>query len=259
MTKPQGPEQRQRAITELVTSQGTVSAGDLAELFGVSVMTVHRDLDELQARGVLRKSRGAATALPTGVFESNVSYRLKANVEAKRELAAAAVRHVEPGMSIMLDDSTTVLQMVPLLAEHAPLQVATNFLEAMRQLAPMRGIGLIGLGGTFDDQHESFLGLNCVRAIESLMVDVLFVSTSAVHQGYAFHQEESIVAVKRAMLASARQRILLLDHTKFARLGLYRLARLTDFDLVVVDAHVPTRDVEELRLHGVALEVAGEL
>ena len=58
--RPLGPEGRQAAIIDLVLRHGSVSAQELAETFAVSVMTIHRDLDELQRQGVLRKSRGCS-------------------------------------------------------------------------------------------------------------------------------------------------------------------------------------------------------
>src|ERR1700754_3210430 len=138
-----GPDGRQARITDLVLRSGSVSAQELSELFGVSVMTIHRDLDELQRQGVLRKARGAATAQPSGTFESNVEYRAKANIEAKRMIAQYACRHVEPGMSVLLDDSTTSLQMLPHLAALTPLTVATNYLSALNELARMRDVRVI--------------------------------------------------------------------------------------------------------------------
>ena len=74
---PQGPAARRTALAERVLAEGSASAAQLAEHFGVSLMTIHRDLDELELQGVVRKFRGGVTAQPSGVFESNVQYRLK--------------------------------------------------------------------------------------------------------------------------------------------------------------------------------------
>ena len=251
-----GPEGRQARITELVLESGSVSAQDLAETFGVSVMTVHRDLDELQRQGVLRKARGIATAQPSGTFESNVEYRAKANVEAKRAIAQHACRHIEPGMSVLLDDSTTALQVIPHLAALTPLTVATNYLTALNELASMRDVQVVALGGHYDVQHDSFLGVTCVEAIRALRFDVAFVSTSAVGGGYAFHQEDRIVSVKREMVEVAARTHLLIDHTKLTRSALHRLMPLQRFTSVIVDAGTPKESVAELR-ESTRVEIAG--
>lgn len=101
-------------------SAGSVTAGELAERFGVSLMTIHRDLDELERQGIVRKYRGGVTAQPSGVFESNVAYRMKSMQAAKDAIAAKAAALVEPGMAVMLDDSTTTLALARRLTGITP-------------------------------------------------------------------------------------------------------------------------------------------
>ncbi len=254
---PRGPERRQAEITDLVLRHGSVSARELAATFAVSVMTVHRDLDELQRQGVLRKARGVATARPSGTFESNVGFRVKTHLAAKRAIAQHACRHVEPGTSVLLDDSTTALQMLPHLAALTPLTVATHYLTALVELARMREVEVVALGGRYDAQHDSFIGSSCVETIRSMRFDALFMSTSAVGDGYAFHQEDRIVAIKRAMLDVAARRYLLVDGSKLTRSALHRLAPLHRFDAVIVDPDVPARQLAVLREHDARVEVAG--
>src|SRR5438067_4896839 len=157
---------RQQRITDYVVSKGSASAAELAELAGVSVMTVHRDLDELSRRGLLRRFRGGVSAQPSTVFESNSEYRLSAHVEAKSTIARQAMRYVEPGMSILLDDSTSALAVAKLLPRVAPLMVATNYLRAIAVLKGIEDLRLIGLGGDYSSTHDSFLGMPCLEAVE---------------------------------------------------------------------------------------------
>ncbi|WP_020575274.1 DeoR/GlpR family DNA-binding transcription regulator [Actinopolymorpha alba] len=250
------PEQRQERLAEFVLGKGTATAQELAPMFGVSLMTIHRDLDELAARGVVRKFRGGVTAQPSGVFESNVAYRRKAMLTEKRAIVRVAARHVEPGMSLILDDATTTYHLIAHLERLRPLHVATNFLPAMRELATLRDVGLTGLGGTYDPLHDSFLGVMCVEAVELLRVDAAFVSTSALAGGFAYHQEERIVGVKRAMLEAADRRYLLLDHSKLGRRALHRLVPVSAFDLVIVDAGADEAALAELDRDNVRYEVA---
>ncbi|MFJ9421340.1 DeoR/GlpR family DNA-binding transcription regulator [Streptomyces sp. NPDC101249] len=253
----QGPAARRAAVAERVLAAGSATAADLAERFGVSLMTIHRDLDDLERQGVVRKFRGGVTAQPSAVFESNVQYRLKTMRAAKEAVADHALRSVEPGMAIMLDDSTTALEIARLLrlGEITPLTVVTNFLEAVNLLAGRRGIHLMALGGDYDPLHSSFLGVSCVEAVQALRVDVCFASTSAVHGGYAYHQEQHIVSVKRAMLDSAARRVLLIDHTKLARPALHRVAPLSRFDLLLVDDGASPEALRDLDEHQVRYEV----
>lgn len=249
-------EVRQSKIADLVIAQGSVSAQDLAETFDVSLMTIYRDIDELEKRGVLRKARGGVTAQPSSVFESRVGYRLSAAAGQKRRIAQAALAYVEPGMSVMLDDSTTVLQMIPGLADISPLHIATNFLAGLKELAALPDARLIAIGGDYDPLHDSFQGMQAIEAIEALHADALFMSTSAVSATHAHHQEDRVVAFKRAMIAASTSRYLLVDSSKLEKVALHRLAPLSDFDLVITDPGASPDALAALRNAGVSVEVA---
>jgi DeoR/GlpR family transcriptional regulator of sugar metabolism len=248
--------QRQQLIADHVVSHRSATISELADLCQVSEMTIYRDLDELQRQGIVRKFRGGVTAQPSGVFESNVAYRLATMRSEKDAIARQARELVEPGMSLILDDATTTLALARLLADVTPLTIATNYLETMKLVSGYRDVHLIALGGDYDRTHDSFIGMPCVDAVEALRVDAAFLSVSAVSGGYAHHQEQHIVAVKRAMLRSARRRYLLVDHSKLGRDALYRLAPLADFDLVIVDDAASTQSLNELKEHGIAHEIA---
>lgn len=238
---------RQQRIADHVVRQGAASAAELAELTGVSLMTVHRDLDELARRGLLRKFRGGVSAQPSTVFEANAEYRLNVNTHQKSVIARQALKYVEPGMSVLLDDSTTALALAKLLPKVAPLTVATNYLRTIEELKNVDDVRLICIGGDYSGTHDSFLGMACLEAIDRINVDVTFVSTSTMNAEMTFHQEPEIVLVKRAMLASARTRVLLMDSSKMPRPALHHLAPLSDYDRMIVDSNVDDHLVEEMR------------
>lgn len=255
-TRGSTPAGRQQLIAEHVVQQRSASIGDLAGLCQVSEMTIYRDVEELERQGVVRKVRGAVTAQPSGVFESNVAYRLASMRAEKEAIARRARAFVEPGMSVILDDATSTLALARLLDDVEPLTVATNYLETMKLVSGFRSTHLIALGGDYDPTHDSFLGVPCVDAIEALRVDAAFVSVSSVSGGHAYHQQQHVVAVKRAMLRSARRCFLLVDHTKIGRDALYQLAPLSAFERVIVDDGATAGSLGELGEHGVAYEVA---
>lgn len=250
-----GPRERRDQIRQRVVAEGFARMEDLAEAFGVSLMTVHRDLDVLQSEGWLRKVRGGATAQPSALYHGDVRHRVQAMADAKRRLAEEAVTLVEPGASVMIDESTTGLAVAGLLPARGPLTVISNFLAVVNLLSGEASVDLISLGGAYYPAYDAFLGMRTTEAIRSLHADVLFMSTTAITNGHCYHQSQETVAVKRALMESADQRVLLIDHSKFAKRGLHRLAPLTDFDLVIVDQESP--DLDPLRAAGVPLRVAG--
>jgi DeoR/GlpR family transcriptional regulator of sugar metabolism len=249
------PEQRQDKIAELVLKQPFIAAKDLAERFDVSLMTIHRDLDELEAHGVLRKVRGGATPQASSLFESNVRYRLTVASEEKQALARAALLQIEPGQAVLIDESTTGLALARLLPARVPLTVITNSLSVMQELRSVRDIKLIVLGGDYWPRHEAFCGLACEAAVSALRADVLFMSSTAISGGVAYQPDQDMAIAKRAMIAAAGRRVLLVDHSKFGRVALHRLAPLTAFDLVMTDDGIDAAGLRQLQEAQVAFEV----
>jgi DeoR/GlpR family transcriptional regulator of sugar metabolism len=240
---------RQQRIADHVIAAGSATAAELVELTGVSLMTVHRDVDELVRRGLVRKYRGGVSAQPTSVFESHSEYRRGVRRREKDAVARAALPMVEPGSSIMIDDSTTALALVDRLDEVGPLTVVTNYLPALELLKDMPEIRLIALGGDYSRTHDSFGGIACTESIGSMSVDAAFVSTSAMTGSMTYHQEQDVVLVKRAMLDAAARTVLLMDSAKAPRRALHQVRPLDAFDALVIDDGVREDLLLELREH----------
>ncbi|MEQ1940164.1 DeoR/GlpR family DNA-binding transcription regulator [Mesorhizobium sp. CN5-321] len=250
---------RRQMMAEAVLAEGTMRIEDLTERFGISLMTAHRDLDELIEKGLLRKTRGVVSAAPTSLIESSDLYRSSRQSTEKRAIAQAAAAFLEPGQAVFFDDSTTVLQLVPHLAARVPLTAITNSITLMNELKGTRDLTLLGLGGQFYNWCNAFMGPVTVTEIRRLRADCLFMSMSAITDGMVFHQSPEMVETKRAMFDSAAMRVLLADHTKFERRALHAMCALDEFDAIVVDDGTPPRQVEAMKAGGMNVVVASTL
>ena len=228
-------DNRRRKLMHYILAAGAAQVDELMTAFGVSRMTVHRDLDELQRQGVVRKIRGGATAEPSTLFESDFRYRVHQGQREKHAIARHAARYIEPGQSIFMDESTTVLALTDYLNASLPLTIATNGMSVVDAVREVDGIDLIVLGGNYNRRFYGFFGLYTKQIIESLRINTLFMSASAVVGTITYNQNQQVVKVKRAMMAVAEQRILLVDQHKFSMSALNRLADLREFDRVIVD------------------------
>lgn len=249
-------EDRRQEIVDVLIQEGSASLEDLARRFGVSKMTIHRDLDDLEAAGLLRKVRGGATIEASSQFESDYRYRERRAVDEKRRIARAAAELIEPGSSVMVDDGSTSQCLAPHLAERRPLTVITNNLSIIQQLAGQAGITLMALGGTYSKKFNGFFGIVTEEALAGLRADIAFVSSSAVDGPSAFHQDQEVLQVKRRMMRSAARRYLLVDHEKFGRTALHFLADLDAFDGVIVGVALPEDVDSTLKDRGIRLHVA---
>jgi DeoR/GlpR family transcriptional regulator of sugar metabolism len=249
---------RQQKIIDHVVGAGSASANELSTLTGVSLMTVHRDIDELVARGLLRKFHGGVSAQPTTVFESSSDFRLHTHTREKEALAKEALGFVAPGMSVLLDDSTTGLALATMLPQVGPLTVVTNYRQVLEALREVPDVRLIGLGGEYSRTHDSYLGLPCQEMVGNLSVDIVFVSTSAMSAHMTFHQEQEIVMVKRAMLETATTSVLMMDASKVGRAALHRFLPVGAFDHVLLAGEVEPELLEAMREHTDVRHVAAD-
>ncbi|MEU6267439.1 DeoR/GlpR family DNA-binding transcription regulator [Saccharopolyspora shandongensis] len=256
--RPSGKQQdRRRKITELVMAEGTMRIDDLVETVGASAMTVYRDLADLESQGLVHRNRGYVSAASSLLYEAASEYRLQQNTAEKEEIAQAAAELIEPGQALVLDDSTTGVYLARLLPERAPLTVVTNHRGVFGELAGASGISLICVGGDYLPWADAFVGGMALDALRNLRVDLAIMSVSAVTDGICCYPQQEMVQIKKAMLASARRRVLYVDHTKFRRRALHAVAPVEDFDVVIVDSQTTRADIEVLRDRGARVEQAG--
>jgi len=249
------PARRRVQISRYVQLAESVQIEEMAERFGVSVMTIHRDLDVLASEGWLEKTRGGAKATALRLHERNVKLRWRQQNAEKRALARAALSHLRPGLTLAMDDSTTVAAMLPLLGTLRPLTVITNFLPALVRAAADPDIDVIGLGGQFDRSLDSFEGPAGIDQLRSLSADAVVMSPSAVHRGSLFHPSTYTARRKHALLEIGELKMLLVDSTKFERRATHRLGSVELFDLVLVDSGVSEENIESITSLGVEVQV----
>ena len=248
-------ENRRKLILEQIIRAGSAQVEDLASRFDVSRMTIHRDLDALADRGMVRKQHGGVTLHESSLVESGFTYRLHLAERQKSAIAKAAADLIQPGQSVILDESTTTLFMAPYLSSRTPLTVITNGIAMIDRLKEAQGIQLIGLGGTHQPRLNGFFGLLCENAIATIRANLLFMSTSAVLDGVVYHQDEEVLKIKRALMGIAQIRVLIVDSTKFGVTALNRLVSLDAFEAVITDDGLPPTDRDRLRDQGIKLTV----
>jgi DeoR/GlpR family transcriptional regulator of sugar metabolism len=246
---------RRKALLDYLLPVGSAQVDELADHFGVSRMTVHRDLKILEEQGIVRRVHGGVTVRSSNLADSTILYRSRLADSEKDALARAAVELVEPGQAIILDDSTTAVHVAAQIVSRKPLTVISSSLSVIDTLKDAHGIETICLGGHYNPRFNAFFGYFCEQAVGSLRANILFMSTSTVFGSTAYHQQEEVVKIKRALMSAADKKILLIDSSKFGKTALIRLAALTEFDEVITDNGIPPEDAEVLRKDGVHLRV----
>ncbi|MEV6671366.1 DeoR/GlpR family DNA-binding transcription regulator [Streptomyces sp. NPDC051162] len=249
-------EQRRQLLLRRVVEQGEARIDALADELGVSAMTVHRDLDNLQSRQLLHKRRGSAVALAGLTMETATRFREHRQEEIKEALAEALVRHVQPGRTVLMDCGSTLFPLARRLARIERLTVVTNSLRVAGIIGrdAADGTGVTLLGGRFHADFESCAGTETLRQLARIRADVMFSSVTSVHRGRLYHPVREWADLKEAMQDSADRCVLPVDHSKFGRTATHGYGDATGYDLVVTDEAAPAEEVRAIEELGVTVE-----
>ncbi|HSI13135.1 MAG TPA: DeoR/GlpR family DNA-binding transcription regulator [Chthoniobacter sp.] len=252
--------QRRSQIADLVRDRGSMRVIELAELFDVSEVTIRNDLVQLEKDGELVRDRGGAVpgVAPRQITSLlAVEQRSHLQPDQKRRVARAAAALVKPGDTIIMDAGTTVVEMVPYLADITPLTVVTNALNVVLEVASKTDARIIVLGGTFSREASSTIGSIAERMLGDLVVQKAFLGTQAfdIENGLTDTTLE-IAEVKRAMIRAARRTVLLTDSTKLGRSGFIKVAPLTAMHTIICDEALPVEVRSALEQLGVEVTIA---
>jgi DeoR/GlpR family transcriptional regulator of sugar metabolism len=230
------PDERRRLIAERLRQHGSVSVSGLEAEFDISPMTARRDLDELERRGVARRTHGGAVLPGLSSHEDSFLQRLEVAVDAKERLAEAALELIEPGEAVFVDSSTTgYIAARRIVRENRECTLLTNAVPIMQLVCELDApqVEIIGAGGTLRKLTRSFVGPRAVQDIEAHFADHVLFSVRGVTGGYLTDPDPLESEVKRAMIERARQVVLLVDGSKFDRPALTQIAHVDRIGLVL--------------------------
>lgn len=232
---------RHQQILALLKEQGNISAGTLKKRFGVTSMTVWRDLQTLEELGLLRRVRGGALALSPVAGENPFEEKSRADTGAKRRIAAlAAATFIHDGDTIALEGGTTVATLVDFLPQ-ARISIFTNSLPvALRVRSARPELPVRVTGGWMSPVSGNLTGPEALREIGKLSADVCFLSATGFDGEVGPSDPNPIeVEAKRAWAAASRKTILLLDSSKFGTRSAAVTLHPRNLSALVTDAPPP--------------------
>ncbi len=211
-------ERRREQILALLGGQERTSVGDLSHALSVSEVTVRKDLDQLEAQGLLTRVRGGAVVSGRGRLERYFAAREQDHLEEKRRIAVAAASLIRSGQQIFLDASTTALQVAHLIKDREDLIVVTNGIYTALELNFCSGITTIVVGGTMRHRSSSLVGTFNYNSLRRLRVDTGFFGARAVTSKDGLMESDIEEAeLKQQMVSASAVVIGIVDSSKFWR------------------------------------------
>ncbi len=251
-----GSDARRLAILEIVKDSKVVRVSDLSQRFGVSEVSIRRDLARLGQYGLLRRVHGGAITATPPALDQSYDEKLKRRFEEKKRIAHAAARLIRPGDRVILDSGTTVLGIAqeiasrPAGADH--ITVITTSLPVFRELAAARYEHLMVLGGIYLPDYQALVGPQTLASLRDLHVDKLFLGADGLSFRSGLTTANVLEAeVSRAMVRAAARVIVVADSSKVDNVGFTTIIPLTEIHTLITDTGAPAGFVAALRQMGI--------
>jgi DeoR/GlpR family transcriptional regulator of sugar metabolism len=253
--------ERQEHIVRIIEANGRARVSELAAQFGVSAVTIRKDLVTLEAERRLVRTHGGAIIINRTRPELSFGIRERLQAEEKLRIGAAAAALVHDGESIVMDASTTGLSVARQIKARdgwSHLTVITNGLRLASELAGYPGITVLMLGGRVRWEALSVVGQLGDGLFSRINVQKAFLGAAGftLESGLADATDEE-AQIKRSMVAAAREVIAIVDHTKWGRTAFATFCPTDQISIVLSSEGAPPEMVQSLTGLGVQVRLFG--
>jgi DeoR/GlpR family transcriptional regulator of sugar metabolism len=257
------PEERRQQIIKDIDTLDDNIIPRLSQKYRVSEMTIRRDLKALEETGLIKRTYGGAVRWPLAGADPTLLAREKRQTLAatqKALMARYAAEHLVKSRDIIiLEGGTTATALAPYLADKHDLTIVTNGVttaEELRRHLPLSAT-IITTGGILRPESSTCVGPVTERFFREFHANRLFLSATGLTLREGITDPQMLeIQVKRAMIASAQEVIMLIDSSKFGIRSLMKVIDFSEFHRLVTDSGAPAPMVEELRKQGIDVVIA---
>lgn len=239
---------RSSQILELLTQEGKIEVAVLSQLLGVSQVTIRKDLDELESRGIIRREHGFAV-LHNG---DDLSARLAYHYAEKQRIARRAAELVRDGETLMIENGSCCALLADTLCRtRRDLTILTNSAFIASYLRGYQTAQVVLLGGIYQPEAQVMVGPMVRQCAENFWVQHFFIGVDGWSERMGFTNRDQLRAqAVRDMALQAEQVIVLTESEKFSQRGTVPLNLRGGVSTVITDAQLPEQAQSALRSTG---------
>ena len=247
-------EERRQHVLARIQRDGRVLVGDLSDQLGISRITIRKDLEHLQAKGLIQRTHGGALALQSGaLFDPSLLEKEKLHQKEKQRIAEAAVRLVKEGQCVLLDSGTTTTAIARALRQFSRLTVITNAVNIAAELSNT-DFEVILTGGTLRKNSFSLVGPPAEDHLRDMHADILFLGVDGFDPKTGVTTPNVLESrVNRAMVHASQTVVAVCDSTKFGRSSLALIVPTAEIDVVITDTDLAPEYAQALKNSGISL------
>ena len=251
-------EARMKSLLEVIGKQNGITIKALSGLEGVSELTIRRDIQVMEQKRLVRNVRGTIFCNYDEAADSSylLSVATHKNQKEKRRIGAFAAKLIQPGESIIIDNGSTMECLAASIPASADITVLCYNMNVLHHLYQKPNMNLIFCGGNFHHQTLMFECPESLEIIRRTRAGKVFVSAVGVHETMGVTcVDEYELPSKREIIKAGVERILLVDSSKFGKLGTCFIGELNVFQRIVTDTGLSPQWAELIRDKGIELDL----
>ena len=250
---------RREMIVEQLARENVVRVAQLSETFGISEVSIRRDLEHLERKALLQRVHGGAVGVAAAAGGEQTPAATP-QLEEKRRIGRAAADLIRPGERVLFDSGTTVLEVARALGGDPPragsLTAITCSLPIVQELGRHRWVHMLLLGGIYLSDRRLVTGPQAIESLNNLHADKMFLGADGLTLSHGVTTATVLEAeVDRAMIRAADEVILVADSSKVGGIGLATILPLERVHKLITDTRAPAWFVESLRDAGVEVRL----
>ncbi|WP_027339799.1 DeoR/GlpR family DNA-binding transcription regulator [Halonatronum saccharophilum] len=231
-------EERLEKIMEILDEEGLIKVSEITELLGVTEMTIRRDLNILEGRGLLIRVHGGAKKKEKKILkELTHNEKKEINTEEKRHIAEIAATFIEDNDTIYIGPGTTC-EFIYDYIDAQNIKVVTNSISIFSKFADDKRFELILAGGRLRPSTGTFVGSFTNELLTKLSVKAAFVGANGIYKNYITTSNEEEGVAQNIILDNSLEKYVLADHEKIDRQDFYSFYNLEDVTALITDKNL---------------------
>ncbi len=250
-------EQRRDEIISIIHSKGKVKVSELSEKYGISDVSIRKDLEYLEMQGHLSRVHGGALGLNKLYVNMDLTERFKTNSNAKRRLAKAAASLIEDNDTIMMNAGTTLSYVLHAIQGKKNVTIVTNSIQNAMEASLYPSFNVILLGGEFDSKYQFTYGEDALTQLENYHATkcILSVDGISVEAGLTLYYANE-ASLARKMIECSNCLIVTADGTKLGKSAFAKITDVKKTSILVTNTDDNKEEIERIKELGVGIKEA---
>jgi len=248
MKKERKTLSRRSDILQMLEKQDSISISELSQLYHISEVSIRNDLKHLESKGLLIRTRGGAIKKKPVNFDLSLNQRLNKNKSEKQRIGKRAIEYIKDGDTIVMDSGSTTLEVARNLNTLKDIKLITNSLPIANHVADFKGVEVIIPGGILRPEMRSLIGPMAERSLLNYHCDIAFLAVDGIEAEEGIYTPVIHEATLcRVMMQVSKKVVVICDSSKFLRKSFVKIAPITDVDIIITDAGIPSAEKERLK------------